>query len=99
MDVVLDEGVSRTWRAKGPECLAEDGRVVIIAVQGGVRPNSTPPWSLRKRLTITNPRCAPARGLQGGDRQALRERITSYAAGVGRGEAGHPQHVAAADAA
>jgi NADPH:quinone reductase len=35
------------------ECLAEDGRIVIIAVQGGTKAEANAGLILRKRLTIT----------------------------------------------
>jgi NADPH2:quinone reductase len=39
--------------AREVECLAEDGRLVIIAVQGGVTAQFNAGLVLRKRLTIT----------------------------------------------
>lgn len=52
VDVVLDM-VAGDYVAREVECLAEDGRLVIIAVQGGVAAGFNAGWVLRKRLTIT----------------------------------------------
>lgn len=51
-DVVLDM-VAGDYVAREVECLAEDGRIVIIAVQGGVNAQFNAGLVLRKRLTIT----------------------------------------------
>ena len=52
VDVVLDM-VAGAYVAKEVQCLAEDGRLVIIAVQGGVQSEVNAGLVLRKRLTIT----------------------------------------------
>lgn len=52
VDVVLDM-VAGSYVAREVECLAEDGRLVIIAVQGGTGANFNAALVLRKRLTIT----------------------------------------------
>jgi len=52
VDVVLDM-VAGSYVAREVECLAEDGRIVIIAVQGGVQANFNAALVLRKRLLIT----------------------------------------------
>lgn len=52
VDVVLDM-VAGAYIAKEVQCLAEDGRIVIIAVQGGVHSEFNAGLVLRKRLTIT----------------------------------------------
>jgi NADPH2:quinone reductase len=52
VDVVLDM-VAGAYVAKEVQCLAEDGRLVIIAVQGGVQSEINAGLVLRKRLTIT----------------------------------------------
>jgi NADPH2:quinone reductase len=52
VDVVLDM-VAGPYVAKEVQCLAEDGRLVIIAVQGGVQSELNAGLVLRKRLTIT----------------------------------------------
>lgn len=51
-NVVLDM-VAGDYIAKELACMAEDGRVVIIAVQGGVRSEINAALVMRKRLTIT----------------------------------------------
>ena len=52
VDVVLDM-VAGDYVAREVECLAEDGRLVIIAVQGGVKSSFNAGLVLRRRLTIT----------------------------------------------
>jgi len=51
-DVVLDM-VAGDYVGKELACMAEDGRLVIIAVQGGVKSDINAGLVLRKRLTIT----------------------------------------------
>lgn len=51
-DVVLDM-VAGNYVAKEIGCLAEDGRLVIIAVQGGVQCDINAGVLMRKRLTVT----------------------------------------------
>ena len=57
-DVVLDM-VSGDYVAREVECLAEDGRLVIIAVQGGVKSSFNAGLVLRRRLTITGSTLRP----------------------------------------
>ena len=45
--------VAGSYVAKEVQCLAEDGRLVIIAVQGGVQSEINAGLVMRKRLTIT----------------------------------------------
>ncbi len=52
VDVILDM-VAGSYVAKEVQCLAEDGRLVIIAVQGGVQAEVNAALVMRKRLTIT----------------------------------------------
>ena len=52
VDVILDM-VAGDYVAREVKCLAEDGRLVIIAVQGGVKSEFNAGMVLRKRLTIT----------------------------------------------
>jgi putative PIG3 family NAD(P)H quinone oxidoreductase len=52
VDVILDM-VAGSYVEKEVNCLAEDGRLVIIAVQGGVQSALNAGLVLRKRLTIT----------------------------------------------
>ncbi|RYX93244.1 MAG: NAD(P)H-quinone oxidoreductase [Comamonadaceae bacterium] len=51
VDVVLDM-VAGSYVAREVECLAEDGRLAIIAVQGGVKSEFNAGLVLRKRLMI-----------------------------------------------
>lgn len=51
-DVILDM-VAGGYVAREVECLAEDGRLVIIAVQGGMKSEFNAGLVLRRRLTIT----------------------------------------------
>ena len=52
VDVVLDM-VAGSYVARELQCLAEDGRLVIIAVQGGAHSEVHAGLLMRKRLTIT----------------------------------------------
>ena len=52
VDLVLDM-VAGDYVAKEVNCLAEDGRLVLIALQGGVKAEFNAGLVLRKRLTIT----------------------------------------------
>jgi len=52
VDVILDM-VAGSYVAREIECLAEDGRLAIIAVQGGVKSEINSGLVLRRRLTIT----------------------------------------------
>jgi NADPH:quinone reductase len=52
VDVVLDM-VAGAYIARGLSCLAQDGRLVVIAVQGGVSASFDAGVLMRKRLTIT----------------------------------------------
>jgi putative PIG3 family NAD(P)H quinone oxidoreductase len=58
VDVVLDM-VAGAYVSKEVQCLAEDGRLVIIAVQGGVQSDFNAGLVLRKRLTITGSTLRP----------------------------------------
>jgi len=58
VDVVLDM-VAGDYVAREIECLAEDGRLVIIAVQGGVKSGFNAGMLLRRRLTITGSTLRP----------------------------------------
>lgn len=58
VDVVLDM-VAGAYVAREVECLAEDGRIVIIAVQGGVKAEFNAGMVLRKRLTLTGSTLRP----------------------------------------
>ena len=58
VNVILDM-VAGSYVAREIMCLAEDGRLVIIAVQGGVKAEFNAGLVLRKRLTITGSTLRP----------------------------------------
>lgn len=58
VDVLLDM-VAGDYVAREVECLAEDGRLVIIAVQGGIQSQFNAGLVLRRRLTITGSTLRP----------------------------------------
>lgn len=58
VDVILDM-VAGPYVAREIDCLAEDGRLVIIAVQGGVQAEVHAGQVLRRRLTITGSTLRP----------------------------------------
>ena len=58
VNVILDM-VAGSYIAREVDCLAEDGRLVIIAVQGGVKAEINAGLVLRKRLTITGSTLRP----------------------------------------
>ena len=58
VDVILDM-VAGDYLARELKCLAEDGRVVVIAVQGGVDAHIDAGLVLRRRLTITGSTLRP----------------------------------------
>ncbi|MGH8848480.1 MAG: NAD(P)H-quinone oxidoreductase, partial [Polaromonas sp.] len=58
VNVILDM-VAGSYVAREVESLAEDGRLVIIAVQGGVKAEFNAGLVLRKRLTITGSTLRP----------------------------------------
>ena len=75
VDVVLDM-VAGPYVAREVECLAEDGRIVIIAVQGGVKAEFNAALVLRKRLTITGSTLRPRPvAFKAAIAQALREQV------------------------
>ena len=57
-DVVLDM-VAGDYVAREVECAAEDGRIVIIAVQGGIQSGFNAGLVLRRRITITGSTLRP----------------------------------------
>ena len=75
VNVILDM-VAGSYVAREIQCLAEDGRLVIIAVQGGVKAEVNAGLVLRKRLTITGSTLRP-RSLEfkTAIAKALREKI------------------------
>jgi NADPH2:quinone reductase len=58
VNVILDM-VAGAYVAREVECLAEDGRLVIIAVQGGLKADFNAGMVLRRRLTITGSTLRP----------------------------------------
>jgi NADPH2:quinone reductase len=58
VNVILDM-VAGSYVAREIECLAEDGRLAIIAVQGGVKAEINAGLVLRKRLTVTGSTLRP----------------------------------------
>lgn len=58
VDVILDI-VAGSYVAKEVQCLKEDGRLVIISIQGGTRSEFNAGLVLRKRLTITGSTLRP----------------------------------------
>ncbi len=68
--------------AKEVQCLADDGRLVIIAVQGGVQSEVNAGLILRKRLTVTGStlRARPV-AFKAAIAVALRERVWPLLAG------------------
>jgi NADPH2:quinone reductase len=75
VDVILDM-VAGDYVERGIKCLAEDGRLVIIAVQGGTQSKVDAGLVLRRRLTVTGstlrPRPLPFKAAIAA---ALRERV------------------------
>jgi len=75
VDVVLDM-VAGDYVAREIECMAEDGRLVIIAVQGGVKSQINAGLVLRRRLTITGSTLRPRPvAFKGAIAKALREKV------------------------
>lgn len=58
IDVILDM-VAGSYVAKEIQCLKEDGRLVIISVQGGVNSEINAGLVLRRRLTVTGSTLRP----------------------------------------
>jgi NADPH2:quinone reductase len=58
VNVVLDM-VAGSYVSREIDCLAEDGRLVIIAVQGGIKAEFNAGMVLRRRLTITGSTLRP----------------------------------------
>ena len=58
VNVILDM-VAGSYVAREVECLAEDGRLVIIAVQGGIQSEFNAGLVLRRRLAITGSTLRP----------------------------------------
>jgi NADPH2:quinone reductase len=75
VDVVLDM-VAGAYVQREIECMAEDGRLVIIAVQGGTKSDFNAGQVLRRRLTITGSTLRPRPvAFKGAIAKALREQV------------------------
>ncbi|RYF30964.1 MAG: NAD(P)H-quinone oxidoreductase [Comamonadaceae bacterium] len=107
VDVVLDM-VAGAYVAREIDCLAEDGRLVIIAVQGGVKAEFNAGMLLRKRLLVTGSTLRPRPiAFKGAIAKALREKVwplleagavkpVIHSAFAAEGEAGGPSGAAEA---
>ena len=75
VDVILDM-VAGGYVARGVQCLADDGRMVIIAVQGGVKAEFDAGQVLRRRLTISGSTLRPrSLAFKAGIARALRDKV------------------------
>ena len=75
VNVVLDM-VAGSYVTREIECLAEDGRLVIIAVQGGVNSEFNAGLVLRRRLTITGSTLRPRSvAFKAAIAQALKDKV------------------------
>lgn len=75
VDVILDM-VAGDYVKREVECLAEDGRLVIIAVQGGIMSEFNAGLVLRRRLTITGSTLRPRPvAFKGAIAQALKKTV------------------------
>jgi len=75
VNVILDM-VAGSYIERGVQCLAEDGRIVVIAVQGGVQANLDAGLLLRRRLTITGSTLRPrSLAFKAALAQSLRTRV------------------------
>ena len=75
VNVILDM-VAGSYVAREIECLADDGRLAIIAVQGGIKAEVNAGLVLRKRLTVTGSTLRPrSLAFKTAIAQALEEKI------------------------
>ena len=75
VDVVLDM-VAGSYVAREVQCLAEEGRLVIIALQGGTKSDFNAALVLTRRLTITGSTLRPRSvAFKGAIAHALREQV------------------------
>jgi len=74
VDVILDM-VAGDYVARNVQCLADDGRAVIIAVQGGIKAEFDAGQVLRRRLTVSG--------------STLRPRSLEFKAGIARALRAH----------
>ena len=74
-DVVLDM-VAGDYVSRELQCMADDGRLVIIAVQGGVKSEINAGDVLRRRLTVTGSTLRPRPvAFKGAIAAALRDKV------------------------
>ncbi|MFN3860159.1 MAG: NAD(P)H-quinone oxidoreductase [Roseateles sp.] len=75
VDVILDM-VAGDYIGRGVQALAEDGRLALIAVQGGVKSEIDAGLVLRKRLTITGSTLRPrSTAFKSAVARALRDKV------------------------
>ncbi|MDM4765325.1 NAD(P)H-quinone oxidoreductase [Pelomonas sp. SE-A7] len=75
VDVILDM-VAGSYIERGVQCLAEDGRLVVIAVQGGVEAKFDAGLVLRRRLTVSGSTLRPrSLAFKAGIASELREKV------------------------
>lgn len=75
VDVILDM-VAGSYVSREVDCMAEDGRLVIIALQGGTKAEFNAGLVLRKRLTITGSTLRPRSiEFKAGIAKALKEKV------------------------
>ncbi|MFT4194378.1 NAD(P)H-quinone oxidoreductase [Ottowia sp.] len=75
VDVILDM-VAGDYVQREVECLAEDGRLVVIAIQGGTRAAFNAGLVLRRRLTLTGSTLRPRPvAFKGAIAEALRRQV------------------------
>jgi len=75
VDVILDM-VAGGYVERGVQCMAEDGRMVIIAIQGGVDARFDAGAVLRRRLTVSGSTLRPrSLAFKAGIARALREQV------------------------
>lgn len=80
VDVILDM-VAGDYVARELACLAEDGRLVFIAVQGGVKAQIDAGLVLRRRLTVTGSTLRPRSvAFKGAIAASLREHVWPWLA-------------------
>jgi len=80
-DVILDM-VAGAYVSREIDCLADDGRLVIIAVQGGVKAEFNAGQVLRRRLTITGSTLRPRPvAFKAAIARSLRQQVWPWLAG------------------
>ena len=80
VDVILDM-VAGSYVAREVQCLADDGRLVVIALQGGTHSEFNAGLLLRKRLTVTGSTLRPRSvAFKGAIARALRAQVWPWLA-------------------